>query len=89
MRADLKKKAIKRLRIISGQIKGLEKMVDKEAYCIDLINQIVAARQALSSLEDLMLENHLLTHTIDQIKSNQHKKVSKEIISVFKLAKRR
>lgn len=69
MRKEIKRKLIRRLKILEGQIRGLQKMIDKEAYCIDILQQSSAAKQALSSIEDLILENHLSTHVIEQIKS--------------------
>jgi len=84
-----RKRAIHRLKITEGQIRGLQKMVDKEEYCVDIITQTSAIKQALSSIEDLILENHLATHVIAQIKSGQETKAIKEILSVYKLSNRK
>lgn len=89
MKKEVKKKLARRLRIIAGQIQGLQKMVDKGAYCIDVITQTSAARQALSAVEDLMLENHLSEHVVQQMKSGKHKRAQDEILSVYKLSKKR
>ena len=58
MKQDIKKKVIKRLKIIEGQVRGLQKMVEKEKYCVDVITQSSAVRHSLGSVEDLMMENH-------------------------------
>jgi CsoR family transcriptional regulator, copper-sensing transcriptional repressor len=89
MKQDIKKQATRRLRIVQGQIRGLEKMVEDEKYCIDILTQSQAAKEALSGVEDLILENHLQTHVIEQIKSGKDKKATKEILTVYKLAKRK
>ena len=89
MKSEVKKKVSRRLKIVEGQVKGLQKMVDEEAYCIDVITQASAIRQALSSIEDLVLENHLSTHVIEQMKSGKQKKAIEEIISVYKLSKKK
>lgn len=89
MDSNLKKKAVRRLKITAGQIKGLEKMVLKEKYCIDIINQSLAVKKALSSFEDLMLENHLKTHAIQQIKRGKSSQAAKEILKVYKLSKKK
>ena len=89
MKENIKKKALHRLKIAQGQIQGLLKMVEAENYCIDVINQSLAVKEALSSFENLMLENHLSTHVIDQIKKGQHSKVEKEILSIYKLSKKK
>lgn len=64
-------------------------MVDEDKYCIDIITQSSAVRSALSSVEDLMLENHLAEHVIHQMKQGQEKKAITEIISVFKKTKKK
>ena len=89
MRQDIKAKAIRRLKIVEGQVRGLQSMVDKEEYCIDIITQASAIKEALSGVEDLILENHLTTHVIDQIKNGKEKQASKEILKVYKLAQKK
>ncbi|MEX0918900.1 MAG: metal-sensitive transcriptional regulator [Candidatus Paceibacterota bacterium] len=89
MKKDVKGKLERRLKIIEGQVRGLHKMVQEEVYCIDIITQSSAIRQALSAVEDLMLENHLSEHVIQQMKQGQEKKAVGEIISVFKKSKKK
>ncbi|MBI4087435.1 MAG: metal-sensing transcriptional repressor [Candidatus Liptonbacteria bacterium] len=84
-----KKRALRRLQIIKGQLGGLAKMIQKDKYCIDIITQSSAIRQALSGIDDLLLENHLSTHVMMQMKSGQGKKATGEILKVYKLAQRR
>ena len=89
MKADVKKRVSRRLKIIGGQVRGLEKMVEDDDYCVDIITQTSAIRHALSSVEDLMLENHLEQHAQHQMKGKESKKAMKEIMSVYKLAKKK
>ncbi|HLB50816.1 MAG TPA: metal-sensitive transcriptional regulator [Patescibacteria group bacterium] len=89
MKKEIKKRILRRLKIIEGQIRGLQKMVDEDTYCIDIITQTSAVRQALSSVEDVMLENHLSTHVVEQIKGGKHKRTTDEILSVYKLSKQK
>ena len=89
MKADIKKKAVRRLNLIRGQLGGLTKMVDAERYCVDIITQSSAIKEALSGVEDLVLENHLTTHVIEQIKSGKSKKAVDEILKVYKLAQKK
>ena len=88
MKKDIQKKSLRRLKIIEGQIKGLQKMIEEEKYCVDIITQSLAVKKALSGVEDLVLENHLSTHVIDQIKSGQKDKAVDEILRVLKLSKK-
>ncbi len=89
MKTNVKKNVGRRLKIIEGQVRGLERMVENDEYCIDVITQSSAVRKALSSLENAMLENHLSTHVIEQMKGGAHQKAVAEILTVFKKAKRK
>ncbi|MEX0934337.1 MAG: metal-sensitive transcriptional regulator [Candidatus Saccharimonadales bacterium] len=89
MQKEVKISITNRLRRVEGQVRGLQKMVDEEQYCIDIITQSSAIRSALSAVEDLMLENHLSEHVIHQMKQGQEKKAIGEIISVFKKSKKK
>jgi CsoR family transcriptional regulator, copper-sensing transcriptional repressor len=89
MKPETKKKAIRRLKIIEGQIRGLQAMVEKEEYCIDIITQASAVKEALSGVEDLILENHLSTHVVHQMKHGSEKKATDEILKVYKLAQKK
>lgn len=82
-------KATRRLKIIAGQIKGLEKMIEEDKYCIDIINQSLAVKQALSSFEDFILKNHLSTHVVSQMKSGKSDKAIDEILSIYRLSKKK
>lgn len=88
MNPVLKNKLIKRLKIIEGQVRGLQKMVCEEKYCVEIITQASAIKKALSSFEDAMLKNHLSTHVIEQIKSGRHSQAMLEILKVYKLSKK-
>ncbi len=79
---------IKRLRLIEGQVRGLQKMVENSAYCIDIITQTSAVKQGLSNVEDLLLENHLSGCILKQIKTGQEKKAKAEILKVYKLKRK-
>lgn len=89
MKKDIRKKTIKRLKILEGQIRGLQRMVEAEDYCVDIITQSQAAKQALSRVEDLILENHLSTHVIEQIKSGKGRQAVEEIMKVHKVSKKK
>ena len=88
MKHEIKTKTLKRLKIIEGQIRGLQEMVQKEKYCIDIITQTSAVRKALSGVEDLILENHLSTHAVHQIKMGETGKATAEILKVYKLKRK-
>jgi DNA-binding FrmR family transcriptional regulator len=64
----------------------LAKLLEDEKYCVDIITQSSAIKEALSGVEDLILENHLSTHVLEQMKSGKEQKAIAEILKVYKLA---
>ncbi|HZD44553.1 MAG TPA: metal-sensitive transcriptional regulator, partial [Acidobacteriaceae bacterium] len=56
---DLKTAAVRRLRRIAGQVRGLESMVDQERYCADILVQIASVQEALRGVSRLLMRNHL------------------------------
>jgi CsoR family transcriptional regulator, copper-sensing transcriptional repressor len=89
MKKEIKRRVLNRLNRVEGQVRGLKKMVENEKYCVEIITQSSAARSALSAVEDLMLENHLSTHVMDQMKGGKHRKAADEILSVYKISRKR
>ncbi len=89
MSKDMKLKVARRLKIIEGQVRGLQKMVEGDKYCIDIITQASAVKEALSGVEDMLLENHLSTQVIAQVKEGNEVTATDEILRVYKLKRRR
>lgn len=88
MRRDIKQGAKRRLNIVAGQIRGIQDMIEKEKYCVDIITQIEAAREALSGIGNLVLKNHLETHIAHEMKHGKEKKATEEILKIYRLAQR-
>ena len=80
---DIKVKAQKRINIIKGQLDGLQRMIDNDEYCIDILNQSLAVQNSLRSLDSVLFERHLETHVVHQFKSNDEKAVP-ELVNLFK-----
>lgn len=89
MKEIVKKRAIRRLKILEGQVRGLQKMIENGEYCIDILHQSSAVKQALSGVEDFILENHLKTHVVEQIRAGKESKSTREILEIYKLSKRK
>jgi len=83
-----KNRLSRRLKIIEGQVRGLQALVNKGAYCIDVITQTSAVKQALSGVEDALMEGHLSHCVLDQVKSGQGAKARQEIMKVYKLKRK-
>ncbi len=81
-----KKDALNRLRSIEGHVRGIERMVENDAYCIDIMKQIKAVQNALERVNSLLLANHLQTCVTTALRSNddvERERVINEIIDVF------
>lgn len=76
----LKKDIVVRLRRIEGQVKGIEKMIDNEACCKDVLVQIAAVRAAINKVGGLLVENYakscLITEDTDQNSKNVEQLIS-------------
>ncbi|HEY4495864.1 MAG TPA: metal-sensing transcriptional repressor [Candidatus Paceibacterota bacterium] len=88
MKDENKNRLIRRLKIVEGQVRGLQEMLKKDAYCIDVITQTSAVKQGLSNVEDILLENHLGSCLIHQIKKGKEKKATAEILKVYQLKRK-
>ena len=80
---DEKKKIVNRLNRIKGQINRIEKMVDSDCYCNDLLIQVVAAEKSLKSLANFILENHLYKCVAEDLEKGDFQIID-ELISLFK-----
>ncbi len=88
MEDKAKLKIVRRLKILEGQIRGLQEMVEKNTYCINVITQTSAVKQGLSNVEDLLLENHLGSCILNQVRSGQTSKAKEEVLKVYKLKRK-
>jgi DNA-binding FrmR family transcriptional regulator len=79
-------KIINRLKSIRGHVQGVEKMVEEDAYCIDIVNQINAIQSALQKVSALVLDHHLHTCVTTAIRGDdpdERERVITEIMDVF------
>jgi CsoR family transcriptional regulator, copper-sensing transcriptional repressor len=81
-------KLLRRLKIVEGQVRGLQEMLKNNQYCIDIITQTSAVKSALSSIEDSLMEGHLNHCILDQVKKGKEKKATEEIMKVYKLKRK-
>ena len=81
--------AVQRLKNVEGHIRGVERMVEEEAYCIDVIRQIQAVQAALNKVTAMILEEHMNSCLITAVRGEdpaERERVLKEISSVFEMA---
>ena len=79
------KALINRLSRIEGQIRGIKRMVDEDAYCIDIINQVSAASHALSSFNKEMLSAHIRGCVANDISEGNTEAVDELLVTLSKL----
>jgi len=80
---------LKRLRTIEGHLKGVIRMVEQDAYCIDVIRQIQAVEAALNKVSSMILEGHLNSCVITAVQGedqSERERVLKEITEVFEMS---
>ncbi|HET6818682.1 MAG TPA: metal-sensitive transcriptional regulator [Mycobacteriales bacterium] len=85
-----KERVQKRLRRIEGQVRGLQRMVDEDKYCIDVLTQISAATSALRAVALELLEghlNHCVAHAIETGGPDAQAKVREAATAVERLVK--
>ncbi|MHB8328289.1 MAG: metal-sensitive transcriptional regulator [Acidimicrobiales bacterium] len=74
---DRKEAIHKRLRRIEGQVRGLQRMVEEDRYCIDVLEQVSAATRALQSVALELLDDHMAHCVADAVKSGGREAISK------------
>ena len=72
MNDQVREKVLARVRRIAGQIAGVQRMIEEDRYCVDVLNQISAVRSALDALGVEMLTNHLETCVLGGDKDAAH-----------------
>jgi len=78
-----KQDLLKRLKRIEGQVRGIHRMVDEDKYCVDIIDQITAARAALGKVQLALLDSHIRGCVSDAIKQESGDDTITELISVL------
>jgi DNA-binding FrmR family transcriptional regulator len=86
---DKKSDHLNRLKTIEGHIRGVQRMVEQDAYCIDIIRQVNAIQAALNKISVNILEGHLSSCLISAVRGDdpeEQERVLQEIVDVFEAA---
>ena len=81
------KDLLNRLRRIEGQVRGVEKMVENDAYCVDILTQVSAVTAALNSFNKVLLANHIRTCVAEDIREGKDETVEELLDTLQKLMK--
>lgn len=84
---DEYKKLINRLNRIEGQVRGIKNMVEKNAYCTDILVQVSAVNAALNAFNKELLSSHIKTCVADDIRNGKDETVDELVITLQKLMK--
>lgn len=81
------KDLLNRLSRIEGQVRGVKAMVERDAYCTDIITQVAAINAALNSFNKVLLANHIKTCVTQDIKDGKEETVDELVATLQKLMK--
>jgi DNA-binding FrmR family transcriptional regulator len=86
-----REESIRRLKTAEGHLRGIQRMLEEDAYCIDVIRQIQAVQSALNKVTNLILDQHLNSCLITAVQGEdpaERQRVLKELTEVFDAATR-
>ena len=81
------KNLLNRLSRIEGQIRGIKRMVEEDAYCTDILVQVAAANAALNSFNKVLLSEHIRTCVADDIREGKDETIEELVVTLQKLMK--
>ncbi len=87
MKPLYKKEAALRLKVVAGHLEGVRRMVDEEAYCVDLMKQLSAVQASLERVQQIFLRNHLSTCVSDAIQRGMGEEIIDELMGALKFNK--
>ena len=88
MLPETKADVLKRLSYLSGHLEGVRRMVESDAYCVDVLKQTHAVRKAIEKLEALILEGHLQTCVVQGIREGRDEQVLQELKDLYQVSNR-
>lgn len=84
---DDKARVLARLRRIEGQVRGLQRMVEEDTYCIDVLTQVTAANRALQQVALLLLDEHVRHCVADDVRRGSEDRIDEAMAAIARLVK--
>lgn len=78
-----KDKALHRIKIIKGHVNAIEKMLEKDTYCVEIVHQSLAVQKALKQFDKDVMEQHIKHCVVKQAKSGHEEKIVEELLSIY------
>lgn len=85
MTPETRRQALRRIKIIAGQVAALEKQIDEDRYCMDVLDLSLSIQRALRSLDALVLDGHLKTHVVEMIRNGEEEKALDELRRLYRV----
>jgi len=86
MQPEVKLECLKRLNYVSGHLEGVRRMVEADAYCVDVLRQTHAIRRAIERVEALLLDGHLHTCVVPGIQEGHPEQVVTELLELYQIS---
>ncbi|MEK6620520.1 MAG: metal-sensitive transcriptional regulator [Chloroflexota bacterium] len=88
MKPETRRDVAARLRSVAGHVRAVERMVEEDRYCVDVLRQTMAVEKALERVDALILEGHLETCVADAFREGRSEQTVKELAEIFGTARR-
>ena len=85
MTPETRRLSLRRMKIIAGQVNALEKQLEDDRYCMDVLDLSLSIQRALRSLDGVVIEGHLRTHVVDQITGGETDRAVAELLRLYKI----
>ena len=82
----MKQEALRRIKTVEGHVRGIERMLENETYCIDVIRQIQAVQAALTKISVSVLDDHMQTCLSNSLDGEKREQMLREITEVYEMA---
>lgn len=79
-----KRALLNRLKRVEGQVRGVQRMIDQDKYCVDVLHQITAVESALKKVSLLLMENHTNHCVVNAIETGNTEEVIDELMEVMR-----
>jgi DNA-binding FrmR family transcriptional regulator len=85
MTPETRRQALRRMKIIAGQVQALDKQLEDDRYCMDVLDLSLSIQRALRSLDGLVIEGHLRTHVVEQMTGGETDRAVSELLRLYKV----
>ncbi|HMO54217.1 MAG TPA: metal-sensing transcriptional repressor [Tepidiformaceae bacterium] len=85
MTPESQRQALRRMKIIAGQVAALEKQIEEDRYCMDVLDLSLSIQKALRSLDALVIDGHLRTHVVEMMQGGEEEKAIAELQRLYRV----